>query len=139
MERGEQHYRNSGSRGLSVCGIRVVWTVVTQELVQRWMPPAGYLAVLLKLVVPFLEVLVRDFPGHIKHHDAGVGLVVVGGVHAVEPLLPSSVPEIHGDFSSVIRSLVVVSGIGKKDSRHRLPLALGLPSKEWGERVGIVP
>ena len=65
-----------------------------------------------QLCIPGAEVPVRDFPLHIEHHDAGVGLVVVGGVHALEPLLACCVPKVHKDGLAVYRGRVLVQGQG---------------------------
>ena len=47
----------------------------------------------------------RHGPGGTRcaHQNAGMGLVVVGGVHAVEPLLTSCVPEVceHGGVETL--------------------------------------
>jgi hypothetical protein len=64
---------------------------------------------LLQLVVPAFQVFVGHLAGDVKHHDAGVGAVVVAGVHAVEALLTGCVPNVwgHNNDSGVV---VVVEG-----------------------------
>lgn len=49
---------------------------------------------LLQLVVPVFQVLVSYLASDIKHHDAGMGSIVVRCVHTVEPLLPCCIPDV---------------------------------------------
>ena len=48
-----------------------------------------------QLLVPDGQVLVGHLACDVKHKHAGVRLVVVGRVHAVEPLLACRVPEVY--------------------------------------------
>lgn len=48
----------------------------------------------------------------VSYHDAGVGLVVVGGVHTLEPLLACRVPKVHKDCLAIHCGCVLVQGQG---------------------------
>ena len=54
-----------------------------------------FAAVVSQLLEPLRQIFVRLLARDVEAKDAGVGLVVVGGVHRVEPLLPGGVPKIH--------------------------------------------
>ena len=68
--------------------------------------------VLAELTVPGGQVLVSHLPCRIKHKDGGVGLVVVGHVHCIEPLLPRSVPKVYDDVPKPNFGPVAVQGQG---------------------------
>ena len=65
-----------------------------------------------KLHIPGAQVLVCDFPLYIKYHDADMGLVIAGSVHALEPLLACCVPKVHKDSLAIYCGHVLVQGQG---------------------------
>jgi hypothetical protein len=64
------------------------------------------LPVLVQLLEPFGEVIVRRLPRDVEAQDAAVGLVVVGRVHGAEPLLARGVPKVHAHLLLVHFGLV---------------------------------
>ena len=51
-------------------------------------------AVVAQLLVPVLQVLISDFAVCVKHQDADVRSVVVGGMQLIEGLLARCVPDV---------------------------------------------
>lgn len=89
---------------------------------------------LLKLHIPSVQVLVREFPLYIKYHDAGMGLVVAGGMHTLELLLACCVPKVHKDTLAIYCGCVLVQGqgvcgqlLGLKSILRNLSMSLDLP------------
>lgn len=65
-----------------------------------------------KLCIPGVQVLVGDFPLHIEHHDAGVGLVAAVGMLTLELLLASCTLKVHKHSLAIHCGCVLVQGLG---------------------------
>ena len=88
-------------------------------------------AVVSQLLEPRREVLVRRLARHVKAQDARVRLVVVGGVHRVEALLPGGVPEVDLDRLAVDLRVVAEERERVRGEHARL-IVLHLKSAQTG-------